>query len=110
MFGIWTDILKSNDNIVLWLFADNELTKENLKNEATKLKIDATRLIFADPISHSEHLARHKLADLYIDTFPYTGHTTASDALWTGLPLVTKFIFCVGVPSPSKLKAPTFSG
>ena len=90
IFEIWCDILKKKTNSVLWLFADNEMTKNNLKNEASKFKINVDRLIFADPTNHSDHLARHRLADLFIDTYPYTGHTTSSDALWTGLPVVTK--------------------
>jgi len=90
MLNIWVDILKQNENSILWLLADNDLTKSNLKNEITKLGIDVERLIFADQIDHSVHLARHKLADLFIDTFPIPGHTTVSDALWTGVPIVTK--------------------
>ena len=90
MFRIWVDILKNKKNSILWLFADNNLTKINLKNEFSKFGLDPELLVFADPINHSEHLARHSMADLFVDTFPYTGHTTVSDALWTGLPLVTK--------------------
>jgi len=90
MFNIWIDILKNKKNSILWLFADNNLTKINLKKEFTKLGLDPKLLVFADPVNHSEHLARHSMADLFMDTFPYTGHTTVSDALWTGLPLVTK--------------------
>ena len=72
------------------LFADNDFTKKNLKNEFNTLGINDDRIIFANPTNHSEHLARHKFANLFIDTFPCTGHTTVSDALWTGLPVVTK--------------------
>ena len=87
---IWCDILKEKENSVIWLFADNEITKTNLKNEVSKLGINPDRLIFADPTTHSDHLARHRLADLFIDTYPVPGHTTTSDALWAGLPVVTK--------------------
>ena len=90
MLRIWCDILKEKENSVIWLFADNEITKTNLKNEVSKLGINPDRLIFADPTNHSDHLARHRLADLFIDTYPVPGHTTTSDALWTGLPVVTK--------------------
>ncbi len=90
MIKIWCDILKQNSNSVIWLFADNEITKSNLKNEALNFGINSERLIFASQIKHSEHLARHKLADLSLDTFPCNGHTTTSDALWTGLPVITK--------------------
>lgn len=87
---IWCDILKEKENSVIWLFADNEITKTNLKNEVSKFGINHDRLIFADPTNHSDHLARHRLADLFIDTYPVPGHTTTSDALWAGLPVVTK--------------------
>ena len=90
MLGIWCNILKEKENSVIWLFADNEITKTNLKNEASKFGINPDRLIFADPTNHLDHLARHSLADLFIDTYPVPGHTTTSDALWTGLPVVTK--------------------
>ena len=90
MLNIWSDILKQKDNSIIWLFADNEITKKNLKNEFSKLGINSSRVVFADPTDHSNHLARHRLADLFLDTYPYTGHTTTSDALWTGLPVVTK--------------------
>ncbi len=90
MLNIWSDILKQKDNSIIWLFADNEITKKNLKDEFSKLGINSSRVVFADPTDHSNHLARHRLADLFLDTYPYTGHTTTSDALWTGLPVVTK--------------------
>ncbi len=87
---IWGDILKQKEDSIIWLFADNEITKKNLKNEFLKIGINNNRLVFADPTNHAAHLGRHRLADLFIDTYPYTGHTTTSDALWTGLPVVTK--------------------
>ena len=90
MLSIWAHILNSKKNSIIWLFADNDLTKINLKKEFNALGINAGRIIFANPTNHSNHLARHKFANLFIDTFPYTGHTTVSDALWTGLPVVTK--------------------
>ena len=90
MLNVWSDILKQKDNSIIWLFADNEITKKNLKDEFSKLGINSSRVVFADSTDHSNHLARHRLADLFLDTYPYTGHTTTSDALWTGLPVVTK--------------------
>ena len=90
MLNIWSDILKQKDNSIIWLFADNEITKKNLKDEFSKLGINSSRVVFADSTDHSNHLARHRLADLFLDTYPYTGHTTTSDALWTGLPVVAK--------------------
>jgi len=83
-------ILKAVPGSVLWLKADREDTKANLKRAALAAGIDATRLVFAartkDP---AEHLARYRTADLALDTFPYNSHTTANDALWAGCPLVT---------------------
>ncbi len=73
----------------LWLIKDSEKGAENLKKEAKKKGINTDRIIFANRVSISDHLARHKLADLFIDTFPYSAHTTCSDSLWSGLPLVT---------------------
>jgi predicted O-linked N-acetylglucosamine transferase (SPINDLY family) len=82
-------ILKAVKGSILWLFEDNPWAIQNLKKEAQKRGIDANRLVFAERIPLAEHLARHRLADLFLDTFPYNAHTTASDALWAGLPLVT---------------------
>jgi protein O-GlcNAc transferase len=76
---------------VLWLSRDNEAAVDNLRKEAAAAGVDPARLIFADRVpSPSEHLARHRLADLFLDTLPYNAHTTASDALWTGLPVLTQ--------------------
>jgi predicted O-linked N-acetylglucosamine transferase (SPINDLY family) len=88
-FAGWMRILKSLDGSVLWLFQNNPWAVENLKEEATKHGIDASRLVFADRMSLPEHLARHRHADLFLDTFPYNAHTTTSDALWAGLPVLT---------------------
>ena len=62
----------------------------NIKSEAKKRGVDPNRLIFANKLPQAEHLARHKHADLFLDTFCYNAHTTASDALWAGLPVITK--------------------
>ena len=88
-FAGWMRILKAVDGSVLWLFQDNSWVVENLINEAQKQGIDAKRLVFADRVPPSEHLARHFQADLFLDTLPYNAHTTCSDALWTGLPVLT---------------------
>jgi predicted O-linked N-acetylglucosamine transferase (SPINDLY family) len=88
-FDVWTRMLKAVDGSVLWLLEDNPVAARNLRNEAVVRGLDARRLIFAKRLSLEEHLARHKLADLFIDTWPYNAHTTASDALWAGLPLLT---------------------
>ena len=89
-FDIWMNLLKKVKGSVLWLLVENSKAKENLKKEATKRNIDENRIIFAKIMPLADHLARHRCADLFIDTFPYTAHTTCSDALWAGLPVVTR--------------------
>ena len=89
IFDIWMKILKTVDKSVLWLLEDNSIAKKNLRKEAKKRKIDPKRIIFAKHMSMTNHFARHKCADLFIDTFPYGAHTTCSDSLWAGLPIVT---------------------
>jgi predicted O-linked N-acetylglucosamine transferase (SPINDLY family) len=88
-FEGWMRILKAVDGSVLWLFKDNPWVVENLKKEAQKQGLDRQRLVFADHMPLSDHLARHRQADLFLDTLPYNAHTTTSDALWTGLPVLT---------------------
>ncbi len=88
-FASWMRILKSVDGSVLWLFQDNAWAADNLKKEAEKQGVAAHRLVFAERFPLSEHLARHRQADLFLDTFPCNAHTTTSDALWTGLPVLT---------------------
>ena len=88
-FAAWMRILKAVEGSVLWLFQDNPWAVENLKKEALDHGIDASRLIFAEKMPLPEHLARHRQADLFLDTFPYNAHTTTSDALWAGLPVLT---------------------
>jgi predicted O-linked N-acetylglucosamine transferase (SPINDLY family) len=89
VFDIWMDILKEKPDSVLWLLECNASAKENLQREAEARGISAERLIFAPRVPIADHLARHRLADLFLDTLPYNAHTTASDALWMGLPLLT---------------------
>jgi len=84
------NILRAVKGSVLGLLADNLVAKENLCNAAKTQGIDPTRLIFANRLPLAEHLARHQQADLFLDTSPCNAHTTASDALWAGLPLLTK--------------------
>ena len=88
-FEGWMRILKVVEGSVLWLFQDNSWVAENLKKEAEKQGIAADRLIFAERLPLPEHLARLHQADLFLDTLPYNAHTTTSDALWTGLPVLT---------------------
>lgn len=89
-FRIWMRVLKQVENSVLWLLDTNEWSVNNLRKEARLMGVDPSRLIFAPKVSQAEHLARHKHADLFLDSYFYNAHTTASDALWGGLPLVTK--------------------
>jgi predicted O-linked N-acetylglucosamine transferase (SPINDLY family) len=72
------------------LFEDNASVVINLKKEAAARGIDPARIIFAQRMAPSEHLARHRLADLFLDTLPYNAHTTASDSLWAGVPVLTR--------------------
>jgi protein O-GlcNAc transferase len=74
----------------LWLLRSSESAAKSLRAEAGRKGITGERLVFAEPMNLSDHLARHAAADLFLDTFYYNGHTTASDALWAGLPLVTR--------------------
>lgn len=91
-FDGWMRILKQVEGSVLWLLEDNPTAARNLREEAGARSVSAERLIFAKRMPLAEHLARHRVADLFIDTLPCNAHTTASDALWAGLPLLT----CVG--------------
>jgi predicted O-linked N-acetylglucosamine transferase (SPINDLY family) len=89
-FDIWMRILGQVANSVLWLRKSNEWSEANFIKEAKKRNIDSSRLVFAGKLDMKEHLARHRLADLFLDTFNFNAHTTASEALWAGLPVVTK--------------------
>lgn len=88
-FDIWMRLLAQVDGSVLWLLDTSETSKANLRREAQARGIDAERLIFAPRAAQPEHLARHQVADLFLDTFVVNAHTTASDALWAGLPVLT---------------------
>jgi protein O-GlcNAc transferase len=89
IFAIWMRLLKAVPGSVLWLLQCNRWAEQNLRREAEVQSIDASRLIFAPRVPIAEHLARHALADLFLDTLPYNAHTTTSDALWMGLPVLT---------------------
>ncbi len=88
-FEIWMRILADIDHAVLWLMATNRWAEDNLRRAAELRGIDPDRLVFAPRLGPELHLARHRHADLFIDTFNVNAHTTASDALWVGLPVVT---------------------
>ena len=87
---IWSRVLKKVENSILWLIDSNEITKKNLLSNFRKKNIDPKRIIFAKNIPHDEHLERIKHVDLFLDTFNYNAHTTCSDTLWSGTPIVTK--------------------
>ncbi len=92
LFAIWMRILQRVPGSVLWLVADNEWVRANLCKVAQAQGVAAERLIFAPRVGPAEYLARFAAADLFLDTLPFNAGTTASDALWAGLPLLT----CVG--------------
>ncbi len=89
IFDIWMGLLDAIDGSVLWLLRDNETAEENVRRQAQARGVDPARLVFAPRLDQAEHLARHRLADLFLDTLPYNAHTTCSDALWAGLPVLT---------------------
>ena len=89
IFINWMKILKNAKDSVLWLLVDDATAKNNLSGFALSQGVDPNRLIFAESIDAERHLARLALADLFLDTSPYNAHTTASDALWSGLPVLT---------------------
>jgi protein O-GlcNAc transferase len=92
-FDSWMRILRRVENSVLWLSRNNPTAESNLRREALRRGVDAGRLVFADRMpSLPEHLARQRVADLFLDTRPYNAHATALDALWAGLPILT----CIG--------------
>jgi protein O-GlcNAc transferase len=90
VFDSWMRILARSENAVLWLLEDNQAATVNLRREAEARGIAADRLIFARHERPDRHLARLRLADLVLDTLPYAAHTTASDALWAGVPVLTR--------------------
>jgi protein O-GlcNAc transferase len=101
MFESWMRILKQVPDSVLWLLDDLSEFRDNLCRAAQRLDVAGTRLLFAPRVAVEKHLARLRLADLFLDSLPYNAHTTASDALWAGLPLLT----CRGTAFPGRVAA-----
>jgi predicted O-linked N-acetylglucosamine transferase (SPINDLY family) len=102
VFDIWMRLLREVPQSVLWLRAVDQTTRSNLQREAQSRGVDAERLIFAPHVaSMAEHLGRHRLADVYLDTLPYNAHSTTCDALWAGVPVVT----CMGGSFASRAAA-----
>ena len=89
-FDIWMRLLNKIEGSVLWLLKANKWSESNLRNEARKRGLNEDRLVFADKLPLEKHLGRLRLADLFLDTFNFNAHTTASDALWADLPIVSK--------------------
>lgn len=89
IFDLWCRLLSAAPRSLLWLLQPNPTAQANLLREAAARGIGAERIVFAPKLPMEEHLARLQLADLALDTYPVTSHTTASDALWVGVPLVT---------------------
>jgi predicted O-linked N-acetylglucosamine transferase (SPINDLY family) len=91
IFKLWVRILNRTEGTVLWIQNPGQVPLENLSKAFESAGITASRIIFANKVPNlSDHLDRYRLADLFLDTFPYGAHTTASDALWTGLPVLTR--------------------
>jgi predicted O-linked N-acetylglucosamine transferase (SPINDLY family) len=101
VFALWMRLLAQVPDSVLWLMETLPEAGANLRAEAARHGIAPGRLVFAPRLPLEQHLARHALADLFVDTLPYNAHTTASDALWAGLPVVT----CAGQSFPSRVGA-----
>jgi predicted O-linked N-acetylglucosamine transferase (SPINDLY family) len=101
MFALWMRILQQVPDSVFWLLDDIPEFRENLRRAAEGHGVAASRLVFAPRVAVDKHLARLKLADLFLDSLPYNAHTTASDALWAGVPLLT----CRGATFPGRVAA-----
>jgi predicted O-linked N-acetylglucosamine transferase (SPINDLY family) len=102
VFRIWMRLLRAVEGSVLWLSAANPLVVDNLRKQAVNEGVDPERLVFATRLPDlGDHLARQALADLFLDTLPYNAHTTASDALWAGVPVLTQ----IGQTFPGRVAA-----
>jgi len=101
VFGLWMRLLQDTPGSVLWLLTRHDAAARNLKQAAQDAGLDPGRIVFAQRAELPQHLARHARADLFLDTWPYSAHTTASDALWAGLPVLT----CMGETFASRVGA-----
>jgi len=99
VFDVWMRLLKTVAGSVLWLVADRLSVENNLRREAAERGVEPSRLVFAPRVKYAEHLARFRLADLFLDTLPFNAGTTASDALWAGVPVLT----CAGEAFASRI-------
>lgn len=89
VFDVWMRLLSAVPGSVLWLFKGNDFVRPALESEAHARGVDPARIVWAERFGHANHLERHRHADLFLDTFHYNAHTTCSDALWAGLPVLT---------------------
>jgi predicted O-linked N-acetylglucosamine transferase (SPINDLY family) len=101
VFDIWMRLLQQVPDSVLWLMENYDEASARLRAEAARRGVDPARLVFARHLPMDQHLARHVLADLFLDTLPFNAHTTGSDALWFGVPVVT----CMGRGFPARVGA-----
>ncbi|MEH6875636.1 MAG: tetratricopeptide repeat protein [Candidatus Competibacter sp.] len=101
IFSVWMRILLRVSDSVLWLYSESEEAQDNLRAAAAACGVAGERLVFAKRLPKDRHLERHRLADLFLDTRIYGAHTTASDALWAGLPVLT----CLGEAFPARVAA-----
>jgi predicted O-linked N-acetylglucosamine transferase (SPINDLY family) len=99
MFAVWMRLLQNIEGSILWLIENSSSVVHNLRREAAARGIDAERLVFAPRASYADYLSRYRLADIFLDTLPFNGGTTASDALWMGLPIVS----CAGTAFSSRM-------
>ena len=89
IFEVWMRLLSTVADSVLWLLGAGTSVEDNLRREAARHGVNPARLIFAPRVAYADYLARYGAADLFLDTLPFNGGTTASDALWAGLPVLT---------------------
>jgi predicted O-linked N-acetylglucosamine transferase (SPINDLY family) len=101
IFDVWMRLLAGTPGSVLWLLAPGAAAASNLRRSAAQRGIDPARLVFAPRLARAEHLARQRLADLFLDTLPYNAHTTATDSIWAGVPVLT----CIGTTFAGRVAA-----
>ena len=106
IFDVWMEILRTTDNSLLWLSNANDVAKDNLRREAKQRGVNPERVVFARRVAlNKDHLARHRLADLFLDTIPLGAHSTVCDALWAGTPVLT----CAGATFGGRVAASALS-
>lgn len=101
IFDVWCRLLEASPKSALWLLGESEVQMENLQKEAAARGVDPARLVFADRMAYADHLARYRHVDLVLDTLPFNGGTSTSDALWGGVPVLT----CMGNTFAARMSA-----